>query len=401
MDTLRSLKTEKGRIFNELQDVYKVAENEKRALSADEVTKSDKMMADMDEKDRQIKNLESFAARKKQFNNVPPQGGDDFRSKKEKSVAAFNKYLRYGKTSMNNEERSYLQRGTNPQTTVTTAGGFTIPEGWTGELDFAKQFIGEVEGISRVFATSTGNVLPIPKVDDTATDAAIQTEGSATTVADMTFGNTDLSAYTYSTLVKVSEQLLQDEDVNLTSYLSELLGQRIARATNAALTTGDGSSKPNGVITAATSGVTAAAVNAITHSELIDLFYSVDPSYRMGSSVAFMCNDAVHSAIRKLGLTAAENYNPVTFGTDGTMFILGKKVLINQDMAATIEASAKTLLFGDFSGYAVRTAGGVTVRRLSERYGDELNVGFLAYRRVDGNLISAGTPLKFITQAAS
>ena len=93
MDTLRSLKTEKGRIFNELQDVYKVAENEKRALSADEVTKSDKMMADMDEKDRQIKNLESFAARKKQFNNVPPQGGDDFRSKKEKSVAAFNKYL--------------------------------------------------------------------------------------------------------------------------------------------------------------------------------------------------------------------------------------------------------------------------------------------------------------------
>ena len=401
MDTLRSLKTEKGRIFNELQDVYKVAENEKRALSADEVTKSDKMMADMDEKDRQIKNLESFAARKKQFNNVPPQGGDDFRSKKEKSVAAFNKYLRYGKTVLNADERSYLVRGTNPQTTVTTAGGFTIPEGWTGELDFAKQFIGEVESISRVFATSTGNVLPIPKVDDTATDAAIQTEGSATTVADMTFGNTDLSAYTYSTLVKVSEQLLQDEDVNLTSYLSELLGQRIARATNAALTTGDGSSKPNGVITAATSGVTAAAVNAITHSELIDLFYSVDPSYRMGSNVAFMCNDAVHSAIRKLGLTAAENYNPVTFGTDGTMFILGKKVLINQDMAATIEASAKTLLFGDFSGYAVRTAGGVTVRRLSERYGDELNVGFLAYRRVDGNLISAGTPLKFITQAAS
>jgi len=401
MDTLRSLKTEKGRIFNELQDVYKVAENEKRALSADEVTKSDKMMADMDEKDRQIKNLESFAARKKQFNNVPPQGGDDFRSKKEKSVAAFNKYLRYGKTVLNADERSYLVRGTNPQTTVTTAGGFTIPEGWTGELDFAKQFIGEVESISRVFATSTGNVLPIPKVDDTATDAAIQTEGSATTVADMTFGNTDLSAYTYSTLVKVSEQLLQDEDVNLTSYLSELLGQRIARATNAALTTGDGSSKPNGVITAATSGVTAAAVNAITHSELIDLFYSVDPSYRVGSNVAFMCNDAVHSAIRKLGLTAAENYNPVTFGTDGTMFILGKKVLINQDMAATIEASAKTLLFGDFSGYAVRTAGGVTVRRLSERYGDELNVGFLAYRRVDGNLISAGTPLKFITQAAS
>ena len=268
-------------------------------------------------------------------------------------------------------------------------------------MDFAKQFIGEVEGVSRIFATSTGNILPIPKVDDTATNAELQTEGTATTVADMTFGNTDLSAYTYSTLLKVSEQLLQDEEVNLVGYLSELLGQRIARTTNAALTTGTGSSQPNGVITAATSGVTAASATAITHEELINLFYSVDPSYRMGSKVAFMCNDAVHSAIRKLGLTAAENYNPITFGADGTMFILGKPVMINQDMAATLEIDAKTVLFGDFNGYAVRTAGGVNVRRLNERYGDELNVGFIAYRRVDGNLISAGAPLKYLQQAAS
>ena len=396
MKTLRELKTEKGRLFNELNDVYNVASNESRNLSSDELQKADKIMESMNEKDRQIRNLEAFAARKSEFESTPAQG--QVKDVKQSRSDVFNKYLRYGMSELNREER-YMLRGTNPQTTSDSAGGYTIPEGWTGELDWAKQFIGEVESVSRVFSTATGNILPIPKVNDTATDAALQTEGSATTVADMTFGNTDLSAYTYSTLVKVSKQLLQDEEVNLIGYLTELLGQRIARATNAALTTGDGSSKPNGIITAATVGKTAASATAITHEELIDLYYSVDPAYRMGQSCYYMMNDAVHAAVRKLGLTAAENFNPITFSEDGTMFILGKEVKINQDMASSIATGNKTILFGDFSGYAVRVAGGINVLRMDERYADELNVGFIAYKRVDGDLISAGAPLKVLQQA--
>jgi HK97 family phage major capsid protein len=396
MKTLRELKTEKGRLFNELNDVYNVAKNESRNLSSDELQKADKIMESMNEKDRQIRNLEAFAARKSEFESTPAQG--QVKDVKQSRSDVFNKYLRYGMSELNREER-YMLRGTNPQTTSDSAGGYTIPEGWTGELDWAKQFIGEVESVSRVFSTATGNILPIPKVNDTATDAALQTEGSATTVADMTFGNTDLSAYTYSTLVKVSKQLLQDEEVNLIGYLTELLGQRIARATNAALTTGDGSSKPNGIITAATVGKQAASATAITHEELIDLYYSVDPAYRMGNSCYYMMNDAVHSAVRKLGLTAAENFNPISFSEDGTMFILGKEVKINQDMASAITTGQKTILFGDFSGYAVRVAGGINVLRMDERYADELNVGFIAYKRVDGDLISAGAPLKVLQQA--
>lgn len=396
MKTLRELKTEKGRLFNELNDVYNVAKNESRNLSSDELQKADKLIEAMNEKDRQIRNMEAFAARKSEFENTPAIA--ETKTSKQSRSDVFSKYLRYGMQELNREER-HLLRGTNPQTTSDSAGGYTIPEGWTGELDFAQQFVGEVESVARVFETATGNTLPIPKVDDTSVDAALQTEGSATTVADMTFGNTDLSAYTYSTLVKVSKQLLQDEEVNLIGYLTELLGQRIARATNAALTTGDGSSKPNGIITAATVGKTAASATAITHEELIDLYYSVDPAYRMGTSCYYMMNDAVHAAVRKLGLTAAENFNPITFADDGTMFILGKEVKINQDMASAITTGNKTILFGDFSGYAVRVAGGINVLRMDERYADELNVGFIAYKRVDGDLISAGAPLKVLQQA--
>jgi len=68
-------------------------------------------------------------------------------------------------------------------------------------------------------------------------------------------------------------------------------------------------------------------------------------------------------------------------------------------MVSSIATGNKTVLFGDFSGYAVRVAGGINVLRMDERYADELNVGFIAYKRVDGDLISAGAPLKVLQQA--
>ena len=42
-----------------------------------------------------------------------------------------------------------------------------------------------VEDVARVINRETGNIPPIPKVDDKATDAELQTESSAVKVADM------------------------------------------------------------------------------------------------------------------------------------------------------------------------------------------------------------------------
>ena len=395
--TVRQLTEKKANLYNQMKDVYDAAQKENRSVSNEELAKVEAIEADLSATERQLRNLQAFQERKKDME----QGQEavlETRNGREK-IDAFNQYLRRGLHGVDSRLKPYLVRGTNPQTTSDTAGGYTIPEGWLGELDVAKKFVGLVESVARTINTPTGNVLPIPKVNDTATNGVLQTEGSGITVADMTFGNTDLSAYTYATLVKVSEQLAQDEDVDLASYLVELLGERIARITNAALTTGDGSSKPNGVVTAATTGKTTSSATAITDEELIDLFYSVDPAYRMGENVKWMMNDTVHSYIRKLGLIAAENYNPISFDQTGTMYILGKEVKINQDMSSAITTGLTTVLFGDFSGYMVRTAGGLNIKRLDQRFADELNIGYIAYRRLDGDLISAGAPIKKLVQA--
>jgi HK97 family phage major capsid protein len=84
------------------------------------------------------------------------------------------------------------------------------------------------------------------------------------------------------------------------SLLADLLGERLGRLANTQLTTGTGTSAPNGIITASSLGKTAASSTAVTSDELIDLIHSVDPAYRQSPKVAFMFNDLTLAAIRKL-----------------------------------------------------------------------------------------------------
>jgi HK97 family phage major capsid protein len=81
--------------------------------------------------------------------------------------------------------------------------------------------------------------------------------------------------------------------------------------------------------------------------------------------------------------------------------ILGYPYTINQSMAS-MTASAKSVLFGDFSKYVIRDVRGFTLVRLDERYADYHQVGFLAFLRTDGDLLDAGTnPIKHYINAAA
>jgi HK97 family phage major capsid protein len=64
--------------------------------------------------------------------------------------------------------------------------------------------------------------------------------------------------------------------------------------------------------------------------------------------------------------------------------------------------SAKPIMLGHFSNYFIRDALDVQVIRLNERFADNLQVGFIAFQRSDGNLINAGTnPVKYYASSAT
>ena len=271
-----------------------------------------------------------------------------------------------------------------------------------GALEISLQDFGGMREVSRVIRTPTGNDLPWPTMNDSAFAATIIGEGSDLQEQDPTFGLVTLNSFKYSShRIDVSLEFLQDASFNVPQVLGEMLGERIGRGTNAHFTTGTGSGQPNGVVTASSAGVTAAANSAITYNEIIDLKHSVDPAYRRRGA-RFMFSDDTLKALKKIKI---EQYSGDTSGQPlwrpgmaqaEPNTIDGDPYTINQDVA-DIGTLAISMLYGDFSKYIIRDVMDIRLVRLDERYAELGLVAFVAISRHDGDLLDAGTdPVKHL-----
>jgi len=196
----------------------------------------------------------------------------------------------------------------------------------------------------------------------------------------------------------VSSEALTDSGVDLSGYIAQAGGEAVGNALGAYLVTGTGSSQPQGVVTAATLGKTTASATAITYSELVDLVHSVIPAYRVGSSVGFVMNDSTVGYLRKLLDTTGQPIWQESLRAGEPSRLLGYPVTIDPNVAS-IATAAKTVLFGDWSRYIVRLAGGVRVERSDDfAFGNDLAT-FRIVLRADARLADTTGAIKFLAQA--
>ena len=222
---------------------------------------------------------------------------------------------------------------------------------------------------------------------------------------DATFGTLAHVVYKFSSKdITVPFELLQDSQIDVEAFIENRLVQRIGRATNAFFTTGTGSSQPAGLVTRATTGVTAATGSAtsITFDNLLALVHSVDPAYRRAKGVGFMMHDNSLLKVRQIKDTAGRPvFLPGYEGLGQSMgdTILGYRVTVNQDMA-TMAANAKSIAFGDLEQYYVRDVMDVTLFRFDDSaYAKLGQVGFLAWHRSGGNLVDTGAVKLYVNSA--
>jgi HK97 family phage major capsid protein len=427
MSDIEKMREEKARLAKQIQDFHS---ERSEKWDADCDSQWEKMNGDYDamreQLDRAERAAEIASAEEKRQRPIPFEPVIDHNIERQSDEEARNHALKvWGRYNTDNyteeagDAEACQRAGINPRAKAMrfdlhnngemraqsvgtgSEGGFTSPQGFVPELEAALLHFGGVRECSRVIRTDTGNQLDWPAYDDTANSGALLGENTQEGEQDVTFTNVNLDAYKYSSdIVRVSVELMQDSAFNLESELARILGTRLGRITNTAYTTGTGSSQPNGVVTASAAGVTAAATGAITADEVIDLVHSLDIAYRGNGK--FMAKDSTLQAIRKL----KDGDNRYLWG-DGSLngmqadTLLGYPVVTNNDMAA-LGASAKSVLFGDFSKYIIRDVRDITVVRMDERYADYLQVGFVAFLRTDSDLVDGGgNAIVRITQAAS
>jgi len=244
------------------------------------------------------------------------------------------------------------------------------------------------ENVCRHMTTESGNTITGPTLDYTSIRGELKAEGAGTTddgTSDPAFGQKDLGAYVYrSGIVKVSLEQVQDSQWDMEEIITDLFGESLGATCNAVLTNGDGSSKPQGIAAFAGTGVTAAAEAAIDPDELLDLVHSVGAPYRKSPNVRFQMNDTTLLALRKLK-DGQDNYiwQQADIRAGEPASLLGYRYEVNQDMD-DIEESASPIIFGAHNKFIVRKVGMPGVIVFREKYMNNLQLGFMAYRRIDG-----------------
>ena len=291
---------------------------------------------------------------------------------------AFWKHMR-DQERRNAELRNALQVG------ELSEGGYTVPDEFERTLVQALEEENIMRGLVHVITTSSGD-RKIPLVTSKGAASWVEEE-AAIPESDDAFGQITLSAHKVGSMIRISEELLHDSAFDLAAYITGEFARRVGAAEEEAIITGNGTHKPTGLLHAtlgAETGVTAAAVAAITADELIDLQHSLKSGYRR--KACWIMNDACVKLLRKL-----KDGNGQFLWQPGLLLgqpdtLLNQKVLTSNYMPLPA-AGNKAILYGDYSYYWLADREGRSLQRLNELYAANDQVGFKITQRVDGRLI--------------
>lgn len=385
--TKQELVTKRANLWNAMNSFLDSHRNTDGVLSVEDDAKYADMEKEFDSLTREINRLDRKDAIENELNkpvNTPivtkPVNGDE----EDKPGRGSKNYKKSFWNAMRSktvrpEVTDALQVGTDSE------GGYLVPDEFEKTLIEALEEENIFRKLATVIKTSSGD-RKIPVVASKGSASWVDEEGLIPE-SDDSFGQVSIGAYKLGTLIKVSNELLNDSVFNLEAYISKEFGRRCGAKEEEAFFNGNGTGKPTGILDAtygAITGVTTDAVDKITADEIIDLFYSLKAPYR--KRAVWVLNDSTVKAIRKLK-DGNGNYlwqPALTEGTPDT--ILGRPVYTSAYMPS-IAAGARTVIFGDLSYYWVADRQGRTFKKLSELYATTDQTGFMATQRVDGKLI--------------
>lgn len=403
--SIQDLREQRSKLANEAHDIVNDSDN----WNKDSEEKVDNLLAGVDDLDSQIdrhqKVLDIASEDKKRIDTLSLDKNistDEATAELNSQKIVFDAWLRGGKDGVEAAISQNPKISNVMSTTTDSQGGYTVPVETAERLIETMKSFGGMRRVATVIATATGSNMEFPTSDETSAVGELVAENVSVSDSDPSFGVKNIAAWMYSSkAVAVPFQLLQDNVVDLDTWIFRALATRLHRITNTHFTTGTGTNQPNGVVTASGLGKTGAAgqVTSVIYDDFVDLEHSVDPAYRELGNCTWMMNDGSIKIFKKLkdgnGLPL---WMPGIVSGDANT-ILGYEYTVNQDIAV-MAASAKSILFGDFSKYLIRDAMDILMFRMTDSaYTKKGQVGFLSFLRSDGELLDASA-VKYYANAA-
>ena len=386
MNKILELREKRAKLWESTKAFLDSRRNENGLLSAEDTATYERMEQDVVDLGKEIERLERQAVLDLELSK--PTSSPLFNTPnntigEEKKGRASDEYKKaFWNTMRNNttpEIRNSLKIGTDSE------GGYLVPD------EFEKTLVEGLleENIFRTLATIINTSSGDRKIPVVASkgNASWVDEEAPIPESDDSFGQISIGAFKLATIIKISEELLNDSVFNLESYIAKEFARRIGSAEEEAFLIGNGTGRPTGIFNdtgGAGVGTTASTQSTIKIDEVIDLFYSLKSPYR--KKATFIMNDSTVKEIRKLKDGNGQYiWQPsITAGEPDT--ILNRPVKTSSYVPG-LAAGAKPIAFGDFSYYWIADRQGRSFQRLNELYAVTGQIGFKASQRVDGKLI--------------
>jgi HK97 family phage major capsid protein len=394
-DFAKFLREQRASVREQQKALLDAAIAAKRDLTAEEQSSYDKMDADVVGLGESVRKLEesmqedrAIADAFERIGTQPGTGADSRAKERTEELRSFLKGNGQRALDIPVELRA-------DQTTSNAAG--VIPTGFYGQLwEYMIETSSVLQLNPQILRTNSGETIKLPRATAHSVAGAV-TEGVAITASDPTLSSVNSTVTKEGYLTQFSSELLADSGVDLEGYLARSAGRALGNAVGTAAVTA--------AIAAASAGVTASnGIGAVTSygtqstegegfDFLIDLYYSVIAPYRNSASCGWLMSDVAASKVRKLKSADGVYAWAPSVIVGQPDLVLGKPVVTDTNVADPA-ASAKSILFGDWSSLVVRIAGGFRFERSDEFAFDADMATFRALTRhgtvsVDANAIKS------------
>lgn len=343
------------------------ADTENRALSEEEIAQFDAAEAEIRAIDKAI----DLAQRLRNVKDIESRTAEDRATAEEK---AFADYV-LGKVSELRAGEQNMSMGNN---------GAIIP------TSIANRIIKAVKDRCPILAGATiynvkGTLkVPVWGKANTTHDIAVgyQTEFTDITADSGAFTSIDLGGYLAGALVLIGRSVENNGAFNVVDFIVAQMAEEIATWIEGQLLAGTGSSAAQGALNT-TTAVTAASSTAVTADELIELQASVKQAYQQRA--CWTMHPTTFTALRKL----KDNNGRYLLQDDITgefpYRLLGKPVYLSDNMPE-MAASAKAILYGDYSGLSVNFRENISIEVLREKYATQHAIGVVAWFEFDSKV---------------
>lgn len=271
-----------------------------------------------------------------------------------------------------------------------TLGGYLIAPGeYVREIIKAITELSPIRSLATVRSTSQRSVM-IPKRTGQFSAARTAEIATRTERTGLTYGLEEMSLPEAYALVKVSRQELEDSAFNLEAEISSEIVEQFEVLEGSEFVAGNGVGKAEGFLT--NTAVTVAAVetagsNAIAADDLIALQYALKGPYVRNAT--WVMKRATVKAVRilKESTTNAYIWQPgLQLGQPASL--LGSPVVECTDMPSGLVDNQYEVAYGDFRrGYLIADRISLEIQRLNELYAATGEVGFLARKRFNGQVV--------------